>query len=236
MDITWFGHSAFRLRFGDATILIDPFLTGNGMFKGDIDAETAGTTHILLTHGHSDHVGDTLAIAERTGAKVVTNFEICMYLAKRGLKAFDPMNTGGATDQGSFTVTLTQALHSSAAMDENGVQQDLGLPNGIVVTPKSHAEPTIYHMGDTDIFSDMALIAELHHPKVVMVPIGDRFTMGARSAAMAVTRFLPAVATVIPCHYATFPMLAPNADAFLDAMGEKAGRVKVATSGVPFTV
>ena len=235
MDTTWFGHSAFRLRFADANVLIDPFLTGNGMFKGDIAAETEGTTHILLTHGHSDHVGDTLAIAERTGAKVVTNFEICMYLAKRGLKAFDPMNTGGATDQGSFTVTLTQALHSSAVMDENGVQQDLGLPNGIVVTPKADAGPTVYHMGDTDIFSDMALIAELHHPRIVMVPIGDRFTMGARSAAMAVTRFLPGAATVIPCHYATFPMLAPNADAFLAAMGDQAARVKVATSGVPFT-
>jgi len=132
-------------------------------------------------------------------------------------------------------VTLTQALHSSSVMDENGVQQDLGLPNGIVVSPKDHAEPVVYHMGDTDIFSDMALVAALHSPKVVMVPIGDRFTMGARSAAMAVTRFLPGASMVIPCHYATFPMLAPDADAFLHAMGEKAGRVKVATSGVPFT-
>jgi L-ascorbate metabolism protein UlaG (beta-lactamase superfamily) len=236
MDITWFGHSAFRLRFADVNVLIDPFLTGNGSFKGDIAAETAGTTHILLTHGHSDHVGDTLAIAERTGAKVVTNFEICMYLGKRGLKAFDPMNTGGATDQGAFTVTLTQALHSSSVMDENGVQQDLGLPNGIVVTPKDHGEPTVYHMGDTDIFSDMGLIAALHQPKVVMVPIGDRFTMGARSAAMAVMRFVPHASTVIPCHYATFPMLVPNADAFMAEMGEDGGRVKVAVPGVPFTV
>ncbi|MES2712425.1 MAG: metal-dependent hydrolase [Pseudomonadota bacterium] len=236
MDITWFGHSAFRLRFADVNVLIDPFLTGNGTFKGDIATETAGTTHILLTHGHSDHVGDTLAIAERTGAKVVTNFEICMYLAKRGLKSFDPMNTGGATDQGSFTVTLTQALHSSAAMDENGVQQDLGLPNGIVVTPKGSGEPTVYHMGDTDIFSDMALVAELHDPKVVMVPIGDRFTMGARSAALAVNRFLPGASTIIPCHYATFAMLAPSADAFLAAMEGNADRVTVAESGVPFTV
>jgi len=218
MKLTWFGHSAYRLEFGTSVVLIDPFLTGNPVFTGDAVAASAGATHVLITHGHADHVGDALAISQRTGAKVVANYEICMWLARQGLTAMDPMNTGGATDQGSFTVTLTQALHSSAAMDENGVQQDLGLPNGIVVTPKSNAEPTIYHMGDTDIFSDMALIAELHQPKVVMVPIGDRFTMGARSAALAVTRFMYGTATVIiPCHYATFPMLAPNADAFVAA-------------------
>lgn len=236
MEITWFGHSAFRLRFSGATVLIDPFLTGNGSFKGDVAAETAGTTHILLSHGHSDHIGDTLTIAEATGAKVVSNFEVCMYLAKRGLKSFDPMNTGGGTDQGAFRVTLTQALHSSSVIDENGLIQDLGLPNGLVITPADSKEPTVYHMGDTEIFSDMALIEELHAPKVVMVPIGDRFTMGPKSAALAMRRFLPGAATVVPVHYATFPMLLPNADGFVAAMGEQASRVKVATPGQPFRV
>jgi L-ascorbate metabolism protein UlaG (beta-lactamase superfamily) len=113
MKITWFGHSAFRLDFSDRVVLIDPFLTGNPAFEGSRDKASEGATHILLTHGHGDHVGDTLHIAKAAGAKVVTNFELCMYLASEGLENFDPMNTGGATDQGGFTVTLVRADHSS---------------------------------------------------------------------------------------------------------------------------
>ena len=181
MRITWFGHSAFRLDFADKGVLIDPFFTGNPAFEGDRDKLVEGTTHILITHGHSDHVGDTLAIAERTGAKVVANFEVCTWLASKGLKSFDPMNTGGTTDQNGFTVTLVRADHS-ATIEDNGTFIPLGNPNGIVV--KAPGEPTIYHMGDTDVFGDMALIAELHRPDVAMVPIGDRFTMGPETAAL----------------------------------------------------
>ena len=92
MKLTWFGHSAFRLEFGSSVVLIDPFLTGNPSFTGDRAAAIAGATHVLLTHGHSDHVGDTLSIAAETGAKVVTNYDLCMYLANKGLNSFDPMN------------------------------------------------------------------------------------------------------------------------------------------------
>src|SRR5690606_12965418 len=93
MKITWFGHSAFRLEFGEAVVLIDPFLSGNPSFTGDAVAASAGATHIVLTHGHGDHLGDTVAIAERTGAKLVATFELCQFLAARGVKATDPMNT-----------------------------------------------------------------------------------------------------------------------------------------------
>src|SRR5918993_3258749 len=214
MRITWFGHSAFRLDFSDKVVLIDPFFTGNPAFDGDRAKAVAGATHILITHGHGDHIGDAVEISAQTGAKVVTNYDLCMYLASKGLKTFDPMNTGGTTDQDGFTVTLVRADHS-ATITENGVVIALGNPNGIIV--KAPGEPTVYHMGDTDVFGDMGLIAELHRPDVAMIPLGDRFTMGPETAAFAVKRFLK-LAAAIPCHYGSFPIIEPNADRFVAAM------------------
>lgn len=236
MKITWFGHSAFRLEFGSTVVLIDPFLTGNPSFKGDAEAASAGATHVVLTHGHGDHVGDTVAICQRTGAKLVATFELAQYLAGKGVKAIDPMNTGGTTDQGEFTVSLTLAFHSSSETNADGVTETLGLPNGVVITPRAASEPTIYHAGDTDIFSDMGLIAELYRPEVAILPIGDRFTMGARSAALAARRFLPEVKTILPAHYGTFPIIDANADKFVKEMGDQAGRVRVVAVGETITV
>lgn len=232
MRITWFGHSAFRLDFADKVVLIDPFFNGNPAFEGSRDRAVEGATHILVTHGHGDHIGDAVEIAGQTGAKVITNFDLCMYLASQGLKSFDPMNTGGATDQGGFSVTLVRADHS-AGLVEAGVGFPLGSANGVIV--KTEGGPTVYHMGDTDIFSDMGLINEIHRPDVVMVPIGDRFTMGPSTAALAVQRFFSPKA-VIPCHYGSFPIIEPTADRFVEAMDGTGTQVVVPHKGMAVTI
>ena len=232
MQITWFGHSAFRLDFAGKALLIDPFFTGNPAFVSDQAAAIKGVTQIVLTHGHGDHVGDTLQIARQNGATVTTNYDLCMWLAAQGLEKFNPMNTGGTTELGGFTVTMVRADHSSGDI-KDGMPVYLGNPCGVIV--KAPGEPTVYHLGDTDIFSDMALLAEIHQPKVAIVPIGDRFTMSPTTAALAVTRFLK-VETAIPCHYGSFPIIEPNADKFVAAMKGQAAKVIVPEKGKPFAV
>jgi L-ascorbate metabolism protein UlaG (beta-lactamase superfamily) len=228
MKITWFGHAAFRLDFADKVVLIDPFFTGNPAFEGDRAKATAGATHVLITHGHGDHIGDAVEIAGETGATVVTNFDLCMFLATKGLKTFEPMNTGGTVDLGGFTVTMVRADHS-AGLVEQGVAYPLGSANGLIV--KAPGEPAVYHMGDTDVFGDMGLIAAMYKPEVIMVPIGDRFTMGPLTAAFAVRSFFKPQA-VIPCHYGSFPIIEPNADRFVAAMEGSGVQVVVPQKGM----
>ena len=232
MQITWFGHSAFRLDFGGKAVLIDPFFTGNPAFVSDKAAAMSGVTHIVLTHGHGDHVGDALDISKATGAPVITNYDLCMWLAAQGLQKFDPMNTGGTTDQGGFTVTLVRADHSSGDI-KDGMPIYLGNPCGVII--KVPGEPPVYHMGDTDVFGDMALINALHRPKIAFAPIGDRFTMSPTSAAYAVKHFFTLDA-VIPCHYGSFPIIERDADKFVAEMQGSTTRVIVPEKGKPFQV
>ncbi|MEM7694234.1 MAG: metal-dependent hydrolase [Pseudomonadota bacterium] len=233
MIFTWYGHAAFRLEFDGATLLFDPFLSGNPTWDGGWEAPAEGVSHILLTHGHDDHLGDTLEIAKTSGATVVGSFEVCQWAARNGIAKIEPGNHGGTIDCGAFTVTFVNALHSSARMTDHGAEY-LGNPLGLIVTPKS-GEPSVYHMGDTGIFGDMALINTLYAPKVGLVPVGDRFTMGAREASYACRHFFD-FSTIVPCHYGTFPPLDQTPDAFLAAMEEDADKVTVAERGVPFAV
>jgi L-ascorbate metabolism protein UlaG (beta-lactamase superfamily) len=231
MKITWFGHSCFRVETGGSVILIDPFLTGNATFeKSGIPREkvTEGVTHIALTHGHEDHTGDAVAIAKETGATVIAVHELASYLAGLGVENTDPGNTGGKVPHDDFDLIFVPALHSSSHMVD-GTPVYLGNPCGVVIAARDGK--TLYHMGDTDIFSDMALINELYQPQVGIVPIGDRYTMGAKTAALACKRFFE-FETVVPCHYGTFPVIDQTADAFVAEMA--GNRVLVPEVGVTF--
>jgi L-ascorbate metabolism protein UlaG (beta-lactamase superfamily) len=232
MNLTWFGHSAFRLEANGAVVLIDPFLTGNPSCTVDPVTASKGATHVVLTHGHADHVGDTVRICKDEGATLVTNYDLAMWLATKGVEKLDPTNMGGTVCHAGFSVSFTQAFHSSGDMVD-GQPVYLGNPTGVVVS--FTGDRAVYHAGDTDLFSDMALIAELYRPDLAILPIGDRFTMGARAAAIAAKRFLK-TKTVIPCHYATFGLLAPNADAFLAEMRGADSAVVVPKVGETMTL
>ena len=230
MKLTWFGHSAFRIENGDAKILIDPFLSGNPSWGKGWEDAADGVTHVLLTHGHNDHVGDAAEILRASGAMLVANFEICMYLVGKGVDQgkINPGNTGGTVECGGFTTTFTQAHHSSSVGEDGGRNLYLGNPNGLVLHFTDGQ--SLYHMGDTDIFGDMALVEELHKPDIGLVPIGDRFTMGGAVAALACLRYFN-FRTVIPCHYGTFPIIDADASKFAAAMDGAKTKVEVPQIG-----
>lgn len=230
MKITWYGHSAFRIEAGQSVILIDPFLSGNPSCNTEVTEAAKGATHVLITHGHDDHLGDSLEILKSSNAMLVSNFEICMFLAGKGVAEdrLNPGNHGGTVDCGGFTTSFVQAVHSSSSQTGDGGNIYLGNPAGLVLHfPDA---PSVYHMGDTDIFSDMALIQELHQPQIGIVPIGDRFTMGGALAALACRRYFK-FETIIPCHFGSFPIIDQTADAFLAAMESERGRVRALKPG-----
>lgn len=213
MNITWYGHSCFRVETGSSVVLIDPFLKSNPSFQGSgisFEEATKGVTHVALTHGHDDHVGDAGEICKTTGATLFAVYELAMHVAGQGAAKLEPMNTGGTVKSTDFDLTFVPAWHSSSS---NGVY--LGNPCGIVL--RTREGRTLYHMGDTDVFPGMALIQDLYKPEVGIVPIGDRFTMGARTAAYACKKFFQ-FKTIIPCHYGTFPIIDQSADAFYEEM------------------
>ena len=221
MKITWFGHSTFRIETGNSVIMIDPFLKGNPSFNGaglSFDDAIRGVTHVGLTHGHDDHYSDAAEICKTNGATLFATFELAMHV---GAEKMEPMNTGGTVASDDFSLTLTDALHSSSS---GGTY--LGNPNGIVLTTKEGR--TVYHMGDTDVFPGMDLVNKLYKPDIGIVPIGDRFTMGARSAAFACKEYFN-FSAVIPCHYGTFPIIDQTADKFVEAM--QGQRVEVPAVG-----
>ena len=175
MHITYYGHSAYKIETGGAVVLFDPFLNHNprfaetGLTVADVQK---GVTHVLITHGHSDHVGDAVEILMATGATLVSNHEICTYLEKKGVTNQSPGGTGGQIEVGDITIAFTQAQHSSSD-DMGEVPVYLGNPNGLVVWSKAEPGKIVHHMGDTGIYSDMALVHELYQPTIGMVPVGD---------------------------------------------------------------
>ena len=200
LAITWLGHSSFRVRTpGGTEILFDPWFTGNPSFPEA--ARPAKADLILVSHGHFDHITDAAALAKSTGAAVVAIWEIYRYLGSKGVQNLEPMNIGGTITVKGLRVTMTDARHSSS-FEDNGVVY-LGAAAGFVV--KLENGQTIYYAGDTSLFGDMKIIAELYKPDIAFLPIGDRFTMGPDTAAIA-AKWL-GVKQVVPMHHATFPLL-----------------------------
>jgi L-ascorbate metabolism protein UlaG (beta-lactamase superfamily) len=205
MELRFLGHSAFELRDGETTVLVDPFLTGNP--RAAASADEVEATTILLTHGHADHLGDTVAIAKRTGALVVAIPELANEIGAEGVEVRDP-NLGGTVRLDWGSVKLVPAWHT--AVTPSGTPHT---PAGLVI---ELGGKTIYHVGDTCLFSDLALVGRGRTLDVALVPIGDHYTMDRHDAVEAVK--LIGASTVVPVHYDTFPPIETDAQAFKAAV------------------
>ncbi len=209
MELRYFGHSAFQLSTRRATILVDPFITGNPHTEGIVTPDELDPDFILLTHAHGDHWGDTLSIAKRSGAVVVSNFEITSYVQKHGHDAVQPMNTGGAWRFEWGKVIQTYARHSSSFPD--GTYG--GNPNGFII----HADDKcVYALGDTCPFQEMQWIGDDHDVDVALVPIGDCFTMGPAESLRAIRMIRPSLS--VPVHYGTFPLIEVDTSAWAESV------------------
>jgi L-ascorbate metabolism protein UlaG (beta-lactamase superfamily) len=200
--ITWLGHATVLVSTAKGTnILIDPFISMNPKYPKDF-ALPEKIHYILLTHGHMDHMADTVPVAAKHGSTVVAIYELANYVAGKGVKNTIGMNLGGTVQLDDVAATMVEAKHSAGAQDENGTHY-VGVAAGYVLGIADG--PTLYHAGDTAVFADMQLIRELYQPEIAMLPIGGHFTMGPKEAALAVRYLAPK--TVLPLHFGTFPPL-----------------------------
>ena len=202
LAITWLGHATFLVRTpGGKRVLFDPWLVDNPACPAAMKKPPKADV-ILVSHGHSDHMGDLVAAARESGAPVVAGFELCDWLGRKGLSNLLPMNKGGSQQIAGLRISMTDARHSSGFVD-NGQMVYMGEPAGFVVRLEDGR--AIYFAGDTCLFGDMRLIGEMYAPEIAFLPIGDRFTMDPAAAARA-CEFL-GVRQVVPMHWGTFPLL-----------------------------
>lgn len=210
MNITWLGHSAFMITTDEnLRILIDPFISNNP--KSPVTVEELYADVILVTHGHNDHFGDTMELANRTNALVISNHEISVYLSKQGFETLG-MNIGGTVNFQEIKITMVNALHSSD-MDFLEEVNAGGSAAGFIIELENGRK--IYHAGDTGIFSDMRdVINHIYQPEIALLPIGDKYTMGPFEAAIAAEWINPKI--IIPMHYNTYPAIEQNPLEFAD--------------------
>jgi L-ascorbate metabolism protein UlaG (beta-lactamase superfamily) len=202
IKLTWLGHSTFRIETpAGTTVLVDPWVMGNPSCP-EFEKKVKKVDVMLCTHGHFDHIGDAVAIAKQHSPTVVGIFELCAWMEKKGAKQISPMNKGGTQKVGDLRVTMVHAEHSCGIQDGDQIIYG-GEACGYVMEFENGVK--IYHAGDTCVFGDMQIIRELYAPEIVMLPIGDHFTMSPREAAYACRLLQPQ--TVIPMHFGTFPLL-----------------------------
>ncbi len=213
MKVTYYGHSSFGVEIKGKHLLFDPFISPNPL-AASIRVDEIKADYLLLSHAHQDHVADAYDIAKRTGAVLFSNYEICMYYAKKGINSFRPMNTGGAVVASKFTVKSVNAIHSSS-FDDGAYG---GNPGGFVITSD---EGSFYYAGDTALTEDMKLVGEDGPLAFAMLPVGDNFTMGYEDAIKACDMIK--CNNIIGMHYDTFDLIKIDKDKVKQAF-EKAGK------------
>ena len=218
LKVSFHGHSVVKIETNGTTILFDPFINGNG--QTDLKVEDVNPDVIILTHGHGDHLGDTVELAKKHDALVIGSAEMAHYLGTQGVERTHGMNIGGAYEFEFGQVKLTTAFHSNSFITNDGQIIYLGMPSGVLFTAEGK---TVYHAGDTALFSDMKLIGERHPIDLALLPIGDNFTMGPEDAALA-AEYLQAK-QVVPIHYNTFPPIKQDPQKFLDLLNAGNGKV-----------
>lgn len=214
--ITWLGHATVLIETARGTsILIDPFIKQSPTYPKDFKLPEK-LDLLLLTHAHEDHIADAIPVAKKSHPKVLGTFELATWLASEGVKNTVGMNLGGSFVFQDVTATMVEAKHSSGIQDGDSLIYG-GIAAGFVLTIEGG--PTLYHSGDTCVFSDMQIIRDLYAPQLAMLPIGDFYTMGPKAAAMA-TQFL-GVNTVLPLHFGTFPELTGTPDQLQKALEDR---------------
>jgi L-ascorbate metabolism protein UlaG (beta-lactamase superfamily) len=234
MEIRYHGHSCFQLTDGDHSVVVDPFLKPNNPVAV-ASADEIEATHILLTHGHADHVADAVPLAKRTGAHCIAMVEIAKWLDAQGVDATSDPNLGGTVETDWGWVKLVQAFHTNTLPSGEEGDEPFSAETGVVVGPPAGlviniGGTTIYHLGDTALFGDLKLIAERTPVDVALIPIGGHYTMDRHDAVVAAD--LIGAGTVIPIHYDTFPPIETDAEAFkADVESQTSSKVVILAPG-----